>query len=242
MSKIIQNSSRPKYNIGKLADEPQPHLPLEDAIRSRRTVRRYQDKLVPKAKLESLLRQSTHAPSACNRRGWRFILIENPEILEWLYKKGGAAFIPKVKQAILVSYFRHTDNMEWKDREQSAASAIAFFQLLAHKEGIGSCWICHLPPQREVKKFFKIPPNYIPIALLTVGYYPRNMNVTERCVDNEELLSVDYWKFADAPDKDVVGPKLLLKKIFRKTYYFFPKREWLRNLTHKYEKKFHNHD
>lgn len=231
-----------KYNIGRLSEEPQPDMRLLDAVVSRRTVRRYSDKLVSRAEISRLLRLATHAPSACNRRGWRFILIEDPVSLEWLYKKGGAAFIPKSKQALLVCYFRYTDNTEWRDVEQSAATAISYFQLLAHTVGIGSCWICHLPPRGEVRKYFEIPKNYIPISVLTLGFYDRTMKILTRNVDGEDILSYEKWRFADAPDKDVTGFKLAIKKILRKVYYLLPKRELLRNWTHKFEKKFTNHD
>ena len=168
---------------------------------------------------------------------------EDPVSLKWLYKKGGAAFIPTSKQALLACYFRHTDNEEWRDVEQSAAAAISYFQLFAHTEGIGSCWTCHLPPRHEVRKYFNVPPNYIPIALLTIGYYDKNMNIGRRNVDEEEeILSTEKWKFAEAPNKDIVGFKLFLKKVLRKMYYSLPKRELFRNLTHKYEKKFPDHD
>ena len=215
---------------------------LATAISTRRTVRRYENTPVSREKLEGLLRLSTHAPSACNRRGWRFILIEDQSELEWLYAKGGAAFIPKGKQAILVCYFRHTDNMEWRDVEQSAAAAIAYFQLIAHAEGIGSCWVCHLPPRSEVRRHFKIPSNYTPVALLTVGYYAKDMVVIPRPTDREEILALNTWTFAEAPNKDTVGVTLLLRRMLRRLYYLFPKREWLRNLTHRFEKKFDNHD
>lgn len=242
MNVTKQLSQKNKYKIDGLINEPEVKSSLIKAITTRRTVRRYQKKMIPREQLESLLRLSTHAPSACNRRGWRFILIEDQEKLDWLYAKGGAAFIPKVKQAVLACYFGHTDNTAWRDVEQSSAAAIAYFQLLAHAEGIGSCWVCHLPPRGEVRRFFKIPSNYTPVALLTVGYYVEDMDVIERHVDNEELLSVDQWHFLNAPNKDVVGVKLTVKKILRNLYYHFPKREWLRNLTHRFEKKFNNHD
>lgn len=235
-------SQTPKYNVDCLANEPAIKSAIVKTIKTRRTVRRYQNKLIPHEQLESLLRLSTHAPSACNRRGWRFILIEDQKELDWLYAKGGAAFIPKVKQAILACYFRHTDNTAWRDVEQSSAAAIAYFQLLAHTEGIGSCWVCHLPPRGEVRRFFKLPSNYTPVALLTVGYYVKDMDVIERHVDSEELLSIDQWHFTNALDKDIVGVKLIVKKVLRKLYYLFPKREWIRGLTHKFEKKFNNHD
>ena len=80
------------------------------------------------------------------------------------------------------------------------------------------------------------------MALLTVGYYVKDMDVIERHVDSEELLSIDQWHFTNALDKDIVGVKLIVKKVLRKLYYLFPKREWIRGLTHKFEKKFNNHD
>ncbi len=61
-------------------------------------------------------------------------------------------------------------------------------------------------------------------------------------MDGEELLSVNQWSFTKSPDKDTAGVNLIVKKVLRNLYYLFPKREWLRNLTHKFEKKFHNHD
>lgn len=242
MNNNLSLTAKNKYNIGKLSSDPRPDMPLVEAIMTRRTVRRYSAEPVPHVVLERLLRLSTHAPSACNRRGWRFIVIEDADSLEWLYKKGGAAFIPKAKQAILVCYFRYTDNDEWRDGEQSAAAAISYFQLLAHTEGIGSCWICHLPSRSEVGSYFEVPKNYVPIALLTVGFYDNKMDVVQRKVDDEDILSAEKWTFAEAPNKDTVGWKLIVKKIARKLYYLFPKRELLRKLTNRYEKKFDNHD
>lgn len=242
MGTSIHSTQSAKPASEKFNDESTMKDVLAQIISTRRTVRRYDDKPVPHEKLEALLRFSTHAPSACNRRGWRFILIEEQRELDWLYVKGGAAFIPKGKQAILACYFRHTDNGEWRDVEQSAAAAIAYFQLLAHAEGIGSCWICHLPPRGEVRRHFKIPSNYTPVALLTVGYYIKGMDFPVRNTEVDEILALKEWAFAEAPNKDAVGVKLLLRRVFRKMYYLFPKREWLRNLTHKFEKKFENHD
>ena len=67
--------SNERYNIGSLSKEPRPDMKLVEAVLTRRTVRRYANRLVPKSDIERLLRLSTHAPCACNRRGWRFILL-----------------------------------------------------------------------------------------------------------------------------------------------------------------------
>jgi len=227
-----------KFNNDEDLDYHFDPIPVYDALRTRRSVRTYQDKLIPHDNIEEMLRMSTHAPSACNRRGWRFILIEDKNRLLWLYKKGSAAFINNINQAILVCYYRHTDNLEWNDVDQSAAAAIAYFQLIAHINGIGSCWICHLPPRKEVKKYFKIPKQYNPIALISIGYYKKNMTTKSRDVFNEEILSLNEWDFLPTAEKEFAGLKMLLRRFARWLYYIFPKRELLRNIVKDYEKKF----
>jgi len=140
----MNNKAKERLETGKLAINPQPDMKLTEAIETRRSVRTYQDTVIPVEVVRDILRQCTHAPNACNRKGWRFILIQDPEEFEWLYKRGSAAFVRKAKQAILVSYLSTTDNAVWQDVEQSAAASIAYFQLLAHTRGIGSCWICQI--------------------------------------------------------------------------------------------------
>ncbi len=215
-------------------------LSLLDAIRSRRTVRNYQDNLISDDILLEILRESTHAPSACNKRGWRFIIIRNPQTLEWLYKKGSAAFVKKSKQAVLVCYSNFVDNVEWQDLIQSASAAIAYFQLLAHAQGIGSCWINHLPPKKEIKKQFKIPRNFQPIALVTCGYYKENLKLTPRKLKKEKIVSTEKWNFDKDSSLEFSYRKLYIKKLLRKIYYSLPMRELFREITHRFEKKFHN--
>jgi coenzyme F420-0:L-glutamate ligase/coenzyme F420-1:gamma-L-glutamate ligase len=49
---------------------------LLDIIRSRRSIRRYQDKAVPREILDDLLEAARWAPSAHNRQPWRFAVVE----------------------------------------------------------------------------------------------------------------------------------------------------------------------
>ena len=48
-----------------------------DVIRSRRSVRRYADRPVEQEKVDLLLECACAAPSAANRRPWRFVVIRN---------------------------------------------------------------------------------------------------------------------------------------------------------------------
>ncbi|MGE5140329.1 MAG: nitroreductase family protein, partial [Rudaea sp.] len=52
---------------------------LIEVMRSRRSIRRYQDRPVPPELLDGLLEAARWAPSAHNRQPWRFMVIESSE-------------------------------------------------------------------------------------------------------------------------------------------------------------------
>lgn len=55
-------------------------------LRSRRSIRRFQNRPVPRAVLERILRTALRAPSAHNRQPWRFVLVQSPERREALIR------------------------------------------------------------------------------------------------------------------------------------------------------------
>lgn len=59
-------------------------------IQSRRSLRRYEDRRVPRAILQTLLECANWAPSAHNRQPWRFAVIETPATQEKLANAMGA--------------------------------------------------------------------------------------------------------------------------------------------------------
>ncbi|MGO8751902.1 MAG: nitroreductase family protein [Thermoguttaceae bacterium] len=52
-----------------------------EAIRSRRSIRQYLDKPVPKDVLQQVLSAAMYAPSACNQQPWQFLVIEDHKLL-----------------------------------------------------------------------------------------------------------------------------------------------------------------
>jgi coenzyme F420-0:L-glutamate ligase/coenzyme F420-1:gamma-L-glutamate ligase len=53
---------------------------LTDALKQRRSIRKYQNKAVPKETILKVLIAAGWAPSAHNSQPWRFIIVENPVI------------------------------------------------------------------------------------------------------------------------------------------------------------------
>jgi coenzyme F420-0:L-glutamate ligase/coenzyme F420-1:gamma-L-glutamate ligase len=52
---------------------------VESIILGRRSIRRYEDRAIPRKVLESVLNAATWAPSAHNRQPWRFAVITSPD-------------------------------------------------------------------------------------------------------------------------------------------------------------------
>jgi nitroreductase len=225
---------------GNLVRNPRLDMPLIEAIRERRTVRAYRDDPIADETILYLITAAIHAPSACNEQRWRFIVINDKSILEDLYWRGSAAFLKDARQAILVCYSQEGSiSHQYQDSEHSAAAAITNLQLAAHAVGIGCCWICHLPPRREVRKMFGIPRYYDPIALVTIGYYRDNVKIKPRKIEAKDLISYNKWDFRLTP-RPLVDWRHLFRYVLRRIYYLIPKRKFLRKYSLMHEKKFYN--
>ena len=156
--------------------------------------------------------------------------------MNWFYQRGGSAVFRNTKQALIVCYDNNTDNSEWNDHIQSAAAFIAYFQLIAHERCIGSCWLCHLPPQHEIAERFDIPKKYVPVAVVTFGHYRDDiLPVEQKELPPERILALGSWDFPGNEGEQRISA---LRKLLRKIYYLLPFRGLLRGLAGRYEKKF----
>lgn len=226
--------------LGNPADSQLDGLSTFDSVvYGRRTSRRYlPEKLSPEV-YETLISAAVQAPSACNRQAWKFIVVDDLKLLHWLFEQGGASFLDHVPQGILVLYCNRTDNTAYGDPVQSAAAATMLLQLKASEMGIGSCWVCHLPPKREIRKKFRIPAYYDPMAFVTLGYCQRTPFRRPRKADTRNLLSYNRFESTEPPLARIdwsMGIRLWARRF----YYLFPWRRFLYPWAKKYEKKFYD--
>lgn len=214
-------------------------MELLSVIMTRKTARSYCDAPVSAEIITELVELAAAAPSACNKQGWKCLLIEKSEDFDWLFKSGGSSVFKTTKQALVVCYQNETDNSEWHDNIQSAAAFIAYFQLVAHDRGIGSCWICHLPSKRDISTYFEIPTAYTPVAVVSFGYYKEGRTASGKiATHSSRIVARHRWDFTSEEATAGYGSVFKLRKIARALYYKLPNRHWLRALAGKYEKKF----
>lgn len=214
-------------------------MELKDAIKNRRSCRRFLDKKIEPELIKQIIEAATFAPSACNIQGWRFIVISDQKLKEEVFKKGGAKFIQDAPLGILIAYDRRTDNLEYQDYVQSAAAAVQNLLLTAFENDLGACWICHLPNKKDLARLFNISSSYDPIAYVALGYPAQKTETVLRKYELDKLIG--YNRFPESIKE--TEKKMPGKKWLRKIYYALPTglKRILFPLVDKYfTKKFNN--
>jgi nitroreductase len=137
--------------------------PVLEAIRTRRSIRAYEPRPVPRDLLTTIIEAANQAPSGMNTQPWRFVVIED----KGLKKKLVETAVPNSKryleplrevnptrhQLIMKRYEELEDPVYYSapaivfviGRETYAADscplACANLMLAAHSLGLGSCWV-----------------------------------------------------------------------------------------------------
>ena len=76
-----------------------------ELLKTRRSIRKYNDKEVEQEKIELILKAALLAPSSKGKRPWEFIVVKDKEILKKVSKCrtiGGGPFIANASVAIVV--------------------------------------------------------------------------------------------------------------------------------------------
>ncbi|MDR2054672.1 MAG: nitroreductase [Desulfovibrio sp.] len=153
-------------------------------ILTRRSIRRYQRRPVPREILEQIIEAGSYAPSARNSQPWHFTVVTDPERIARVtaelkaavlrmpqnpYKDfvGAASYSVNFHNApvfIIVSGNTEASGMV----ESDCALALGTMFLAAHALGIGSCWVnqlgsaCAEPGFRAFLTELGVPPhNYV---------------------------------------------------------------------------------
>jgi len=214
-----------------------------NVIKSRRSVRNFTAEPVDKDLIKKIIGVAVMAPSACNIQGWQFIVVDKEEIKQKLVDHGGSVVIKNAPVGILALYDNRTKDMEYRDYIQSAAAGIENLLLAATYFGLASCWICHLPPKKQVRKIFSVPRHYDPIAYILLGHKEKEPVDMPREYKVEDILN--YNEFRPNPaSKNHPEPNAVLKKLLVKIYHITPvfiKKSFLNKFLDKYfVKKFEN--
>lgn len=136
-----------------------------EAIRTRRSIRKFKEVPVPEHLLTKVLEAGRIAPSAGNRQEWKFIVVTDPDLKRQLVDAcRGQAFVGQAGAVIVACATDPAKKWHMVD----AAIAVDHMTLVAHDLGLGTCWIGAFEEER-VKQILGIPEGIRVVVLLPVG-------------------------------------------------------------------------
>lgn len=176
-------------------------MELQEAIRTRRSVRQFTDEPVPHALLEQVISLAAWAPSWKNTQISRYIAIEDPELLKSVcgYVSDFNARIIEGCKTLVVQTFVTSrcgferDGSFSTDREDGwqyydCGIAAQTFSLAAHDLGLGSV-IMGVFDRKGLENFLQIPEGQEIMALIAVGYPAAPNGAGPKRKGVEDLLS-----------------------------------------------------
>ena len=161
-------------------------------VRSRQSVRKYENRPVEAEKLQRCLEAARLAPSASNSQPWTFVVADDPELVKKvaLETYGPLAtfntFVPQapVIVAIVIEKMKTIAQVGayLKKREYALIDigiAAEHFCLQSTEEGLGTCMLGWFN-EKPIKKLLAIPDKKRIGLLITLGYPPEGYTVREK--------------------------------------------------------------
>lgn len=144
-----------------------------EAIRTRRSIRKFISKEIGDEAINKLLEAAMYAPSARDTQSWHFIVVTKKELLHRVPKVHPYAnMLYEAPLAILICGDLSIEHIT-EYNAVNCAAATENLLLAAHDLGLGAVWLGVYPRLERMEplvKLFELPENIVPISLVALGY------------------------------------------------------------------------
>lgn len=158
-------------------------MEIDETIKKRRSIRKYQDRDIPDPIIKELLGLAAHAPSSMNGQPWCFIVVRAEKTKEHLVEIKNK-YCPLEKQGYKADFLRKApvvivvcvDKQNSYDREvENGVLATANLMLGAYSRGLGSVYLSAYRNGEpgisdDIRHVLGIPQHIDPITLIPLGY------------------------------------------------------------------------
>ena len=177
-----------------------------EAIRHRKSVRKFQEIAIEDQKLIEILEAARLAPSGNNKQPWVFIVIKDEilkqEVAVATNNQMWIASAPVVIVAIADICARsenyagmfvdeETSGFDLKRAIRDTAIAVTHLLLEVDNQGLGACW-CGAFRQEGIRPILGIPDDKFVLAVIPVGYPAEEPKARPR-KDLESILRHETW-------------------------------------------------
>jgi nitroreductase len=170
-------------------------MDIYELIRTRKSVRAFQDRDVPEEVLTRLLDAARLAPSARNRQEWRFVVVRDLDTRRELIDAArGQTFVGEAP-VVLACCAEGTDHVMSCGQLTypiDVAIAMDHLTLCAVAEGLGTCWIGAFN-EEHVKRILGIPNEIRVVELMPLGYPADPSPVSKNRLPLDEIVRREKW-------------------------------------------------
>ncbi|MEK7680358.1 MAG: nitroreductase family protein [Deltaproteobacteria bacterium] len=169
-------------------------MTVQEAIKNRRSIRRFLDKEIPEDAVESLKEALRWAPSAGNLQSRKFYFVFCKELRVKIANHCfGQMFISGAPLVVVAcGDLSRIEPYGKKGKElyviQDAAVAVENMMLQAHELGLGSVWVGAFD-EHGVAKTLALPDSLRPLAIVPVGW-PGHKPIAPKRVLADEAVEV----------------------------------------------------
>ncbi|MDD4731964.1 MAG: nitroreductase family protein [Desulfovibrio sp.] len=165
-----------------------------EAIRERRSIRKYTDEPVSDEVVRELLGAAMMAPTAGNAQAWQFVVIRDRAMLESVQSFSPyAGMAAQAPLGILICGDTALEKYPgyWV---QDCAAAMQNLLLAVHAKGLGAVWTgVHPKPEREAgfRKLCALPDNVMPLGFAVIGHPAQERQSEDRF--NPQRVHLDVY-------------------------------------------------
>jgi nitroreductase len=147
-----------------------------EAINTRRSIRKYKKKKIPKKLIMELIKAGRNAPSSFNDQPWLFITITKQETKNAITAlKSQKSQFMKTAPLLIACCYDETKSHATAHNLENVAVAAENILLAAHALGLGACYIGAFDPkfpelEKAIIKALKLPKHVHIVCLISVGY------------------------------------------------------------------------
>ena len=178
---------------------------IYEKIKSRRTIRKYIQKDVPKEVLYKCVDAARLSPSGANLQPLKYVVVNNDTQLNLVFNTlKWAAYLPDYKPSknempkayIIILLDKNISNKPGHD----AGIASMSISMVAYDEGLGSC-ILGAVDKEKLKKVLNLPDELDVVLVVSLGYSSEK-SIVEKVRDNDIKYWLDKNKVLHVPKRD----------------------------------------
>jgi nitroreductase len=165
-----------------------------DAIKTRRSIRKFTKKEVSKEDIDKLLEAAMQAPSAGNNQPWEFIVIDDRKTLDAIPDFHPYSDMLKESPIAILVCGKIDATKYCGYWVQDCSAATQNILLAAHGMDLGAVWLGIYPVQERIdgiKHLVGLPGDIYPLSLIAIGYPNEKKEPENRF--NKKKIRYNKW-------------------------------------------------